>query len=694
MAASTSIIVSILGEAKQFEASLTKTQKAVSVFGAAATAAFVAYGVQAVKAFSAAEQQQTKLSFALSKSPKLFDANTEALASFNKELGNKTALDDDAIAGAQATLVKYAETSLELEKLTQLTVDYARFTGKELPAAALVIGKATDGQTSALKALGITYTKTGNVAKDAANIQQLLNDTVAGYGEIYADTAAGKTEALAVAYQDLQQAIGEGVEPIQSFFNDALAAGINLINRMPNGLKQGAFGIGFLGSAALAIIPQIIAMRANMLQANITMASMKANAIKAGTALKSNFSTIAKIGTPAMIALTTAITSFVQERQSFDDMVAGWGDAAGKAKQLEMVTAGLNAELSYINDLSTASNPIDFIQNAVGNDDLTPVITQLNNLGVAQTDLLEALKRGPEEYQGFVGAIVDAAKASGTSSGDIQLLKTNLDNVGKSYEEAGAKGSEMAEFTGEVGNEAKTAAQKTQELVDKVQALIDKFTILRQGFLDQRQATRAYEAALDDADKALKENGRTLNRNTAAGRANQEALDGIAIAGNDAVLSMIKQKKPLDEVMARYRQSRQDLIAQARQFGMSEQAAERYADRLLRTPKQVRTDAKLITDDQGIIEWNNKLRGIIDTITTNLNVDWGFGSTGGSPPHAAEGGYVSRSGLAVIHKGETYSGVGSHRKSLGGDGVGKVSVSIDRRHWVDQNDFEVAYRGF
>jgi len=58
-------------------------------------------------------------------------------------------------------------------------------------------------------------------------------------------------------------------------------------------------------------------------------------------------------------------------------------------------------------------------------------------------------------------------------------------------------------------------------------------------------------------------------------------------------------------------------------------------------------------------------------------------------PSLDTGGLVSRTGLAVVHRGETFSGVGRGRGM-----PGRVHVSIDRRHWVAQNEFETVYRGF
>lgn len=54
------------------------------------------------------------------------------------------------------------------------------------------------------------------------------------------------------------------------------------------------------------------------------------------------------------------------------------------------------------------------------------------------------------------------------------------------------------------------------------------------------------------------------------------------------------------------------------------------------------------------------------------------------------GGVVLNTGLAVVHKGEEWSGVGQHRR-WGGDV--RVGVNIDRRRWVAESDYEVTYGG-
>jgi hypothetical protein len=58
-----------------------------------------------------------------------------------------------------------------------------------------------------------------------------------------------------------------------------------------------------------------------------------------------------------------------------------------------------------------------------------------------------------------------------------------------------------------------------------------------------------------------------------------------------------------------------------------------------------------------------------------------------------QGGFVSKTGIAQVHRGEVWSGV---KRDFGpyGDKSGKrINVSIDRRRWVQQTEYETVYGG-
>lgn len=91
------------------------------------------------------------------------------------------------------------------------------------------------------------------------------------------------------------------------------------------------------------------------------------------------------------------------------------------------------------------------------------------------------------------------------------------------------------------------------------------------GFLDQRDAVRNYEASVDDLRKTLKENGKSFDENTEAGRANQDALDSLF----DSALQVAEGQATAAEKTETMRQAARDAAAQLDKTGMSEEAKRR-----------------------------------------------------------------------------------------------------------------------
>ncbi|MEW2442782.1 hypothetical protein [Micromonospora marina] len=131
-------------------------------------------------------------------------------------------------------------------------------------------------------------------------------------------------------------------------------------------------------------------------------------------------------------------------------------------------------------------------------------------------------------------------------------------------------------FTG-AGNKAADAKSEIRSL----RQIMDDFASKT---LDVRAANREFEAAIDDATASIRENGRTLNAGTNAGRRNQEALDRIVEATyrkRDATLAATNDQAKANAVTERGRAA---FLRAADAAGMEAAAAKRLADRLFGIP--------------------------------------------------------------------------------------------------------------
>lgn len=105
---------------------------------------------------------------------------------------------------------------------------------------------------------------------------------------------------------------------------------------------------------------------------------------------------------------------------------------------------------------------------------------------------------------------------------------------------------------------------------------------LDQATLSRRGDWRSYQQAIDDASAALKQNGKTLNTNTQAGRDNQASLDNIAASAASYATTLSDPVLRLKFLES----SRAQLERTAQSFGMGKVAAKNYADQVLGIPKQ------------------------------------------------------------------------------------------------------------
>lgn len=197
-----------------------KAGVAIGIGVAAAGAAVVSFGIDSIKAYAEAEESQNKLAFAFKKFPALADTNQKALQDLNSELQKKTRFDDDDIAASQAQLAQFKLTGSQIKTVTPLILDYAAATGKDLPTAAGVVGKALLGNTKALKAIGIKYTSTGDAAEDFGNVTRLMAEKVGGFAEQEGTTAAGKLDILKNQFGEIQETVGEKLTPALSTLAD------------------------------------------------------------------------------------------------------------------------------------------------------------------------------------------------------------------------------------------------------------------------------------------------------------------------------------------------------------------------------------------------------------------------------------------------------------------------------------------
>lgn len=117
-----------------------------------------------------------------------------------------------------------------------------------------------------------------------------------------------------------------------------------------------------------------------------------------------------------------------------------------------------------------------------------------------------------------------------------------------------------------------------------LQLVITKLTKLGELTVTRSEATIAFQAAIDDATKAIKENGRNLDLNTAKGRANQQALNTIVTTTNQRIDAETKAGASASRLAQIQNAGAVAYAKAARAAGMSTAAIDAYTKKVFGVP--------------------------------------------------------------------------------------------------------------
>jgi hypothetical protein len=210
-----------LGEAdKAVEGNASKIsdfgKKAAAAFAIAAAAA-VAYGtklaIDGVKAAIEDEQAQLRLANALREATGATDAQIKATEDYILKTSLATGVSDDELRPAMQRLAVSTKSTTEAQKLMALALDISKGSGKDLTTVANALGKAHDGQETALARLGIGLSQTELKTMTFTEIQQKLADLYGGAASANAETFQGKMDRVKIAFDEAKESLGNLLLP-------------------------------------------------------------------------------------------------------------------------------------------------------------------------------------------------------------------------------------------------------------------------------------------------------------------------------------------------------------------------------------------------------------------------------------------------------------------------------------------------
>jgi len=234
-----------LGEAdKAVESNSSKIadfgKKAAAAFAVAAAAA-VAYGtklaIDGVKAAIEDEQAQLRLAAALKTATGATDDQIKATEAYILKTSLATGVADDQLRPAFQRLAVSTKDVDEAQRLLNLSLDIAKGRGLDLETVANALGRAQDGNTTALGRLGLGLSKSELATLSFTEVQQKLSDLYGGAAAANAETFQGKIDRLKVGFDEAKESLGVALLPqVEKFIGFLNDSGIPALNAFIAGL--------------------------------------------------------------------------------------------------------------------------------------------------------------------------------------------------------------------------------------------------------------------------------------------------------------------------------------------------------------------------------------------------------------------------------------------------------------------------
>ncbi|MBG6070062.1 hypothetical protein [Micromonospora ureilytica] len=300
-------------------------------------------------------------------------------------------------------------------------------------------------------------------------------------------------------------------------------------------------------------------------------------------------------GASAIEDLTTAVTSFIRVSAAIvhaGATVKGWTD---------QVDTAIDRGRYWIEDSS-------YISEALARQGIQLDITADGfKAGTAEAEAYRAATEGTATAADFA-----TLKAAGMT--DAQVAAADA---------SGTFRAKTEEVNGALGANGESYRNTTQSIEEFNAKLAEAFELQNKGTsanLSAEQANLRLEEAIDKATAAGKANNDGISTNTERGRANREALLGIAGAAATAAEKVFEQTRSQDAATVATERGRAKFLQAAAAMGVERGEAKRLADQLFGIPPERNTKAEFTPDNKGVKAWKKTLSGIDKTIFTSARL--------------------------------------------------------------------------
>ena len=182
--------------------------------GAAAATAAIKIGIDGVKAAIEDEKAQAILAQTLKNTTKATADQVKGVEDYITKTSLAFGVTDDKLRPSFDRLVRSTHDVTKAQQLQSLALDIAAGTQKDLGQVSEALGKAYDGNFTALKKLGVPIDDSIIKSKDFTKVVEVLSATFKDQATIQAETFAGKMDRIKIAVGEAKEQLGASLLPI------------------------------------------------------------------------------------------------------------------------------------------------------------------------------------------------------------------------------------------------------------------------------------------------------------------------------------------------------------------------------------------------------------------------------------------------------------------------------------------------
>lgn len=465
------------------------------------------------------------------------------------------------------------------------------------------------------------------------------------------ETTASKIQIAWNQIHDALIEVGGVVAPIFADMASAIAGVVDWWQQLPGPIKEvvtwaglAVTALALFGGAAISAVPKIMLFRETMRTVVSTGGAISGALGKTALALTGPWGAGISLALGLLGMFGLAQASAASEARQFTHEI----DIQRRA----LTRSGVESLVKELRELDKQFEASVYQQRVFlgifdtgGWDDVSLTFSQVaEQAGLSMAEIVEAITAVPGAWETVNQRVLASAIPDSVKQEFLDYVRTRgmafEEALGTSQAAAGAAekyaGAEekaaaaAAKVTPEVRAQAEAlglSAVEAQEATDALNEMIKAFDRLNGVTLNFREAQRAWIESMQDAQKSLTENGRTLSQNSEKGRENARALDDMAKSAGELAEAAAREAEKTGGAAAAnaaftasLQASRPKLIEMARAYGMSAAEATAYANGVLGGAQQ---NAAFVPTAQKVTAELTRVRDAVVKIPPHKQVNVG-----------------------------------------------------------------------